>query len=44
MITGHSDSYFIYMYIKDYLPHLFHGFRNKYSNKISFNHMLHFHN
>ena len=29
--------------LKDYLPHLFHGFRNKYFNKISFDNMLYFH-
>ena len=28
----------------DRLPHLFHGFRNKYFNKISFGNMLYFHN
>ena len=28
---------------KDYLPHLFHGFRNKYFNKISLDNMLYFH-
>ena len=30
--------------IKDYLPHLFHDFRNKYFNKISLECMLYFHN
>ena len=30
--------------LKHYLPHLFHGFRNKYFNKISLDSMLYFHN
>ena len=30
--------------IKDCLPHLFHGFRNEYMNKISFDNMLYSHN
>ena len=29
---------------KDYLPHLFHGFRSKYFNKLSLDNMLYFHN
>ena len=31
-------------FIKDCLPHLFHGFRNRHFNKISLNYMLYFHN
>ena len=31
-------------FFKDWLPHLFHGFRDKYFNKISFDNMLYFHN
>ena len=30
-------------YLKDCLPHLFHGFRNKYFNRISFDNNLYFH-
>ena len=30
--------------VKDCLPHLFHGFRNRYCNKISLDNMLYFHN
>ena len=30
--------------IKDCLPHLFHGLRNIYFNKISLDNMLYFHN
>ena len=29
---------------KDWLPHLFHGFRNRQFNKISLDNMLYFHN
>ena len=32
------------MVLKDYLPHLFHGFRKKYFNKISLDNVLYFHN
>ena len=31
-------------YFKDCLPNLFHGFGNKYFNKISLNNLLYFHN
>ena len=30
--------------VKDYLPHLFHGFRNKHFYNISLDNMLYFHN
>ena len=36
-------SSFLYFSFKDCLPHLFHGFRNKYFNKISLDNMLYFH-
>ena len=34
----------IIYFIKDCLPYLFHGFRNKYFNKISLDNMLYFRN
>ena len=33
-----------YFGLKDCLPHLFHGFRNRHFNKISLDNMLYFHN
>ena len=33
----------LFNYFKDYRPHLFHGFRNKYFNKISLDDMLYTH-
>ena len=34
--------FFLLINVKDYLPHLFHGFRNKYFNKNSLDNMLNF--
>ena len=39
--VGHALEY---LKVKDYLPHLFHGFRNKNVNKISFDSILYFYN
>ena len=36
--------FFVYSFIKDGRPYLFHSFRNKYFNKISLGNMLYFQN
>ena len=44
MSTTQGQAYIIDTVIKDYLPRFIHGFRKKYSDKISLDNMLYFHN